>query len=56
MAGFCNACGAAMGDGVRFCPSCGKPSSTEAVSGSDREPYVYRPHSSFPSPSIGAVR
>ncbi len=31
MAGFCNGCGAPMGDGVRFCPACGKPSSAEIV-------------------------
>jgi len=44
-----------MGDGVRFCPSCGKPSGTEVVPTSDREPYVYRPHSSFPPPQSGGA-
>ncbi len=52
MAGFCNACGAPMGDGVRFCPSCGKPSGTEVVPAATASPVFTGP---IPPPQSGGA-
>src|SRR5258708_40143504 len=52
MAGFCNACGAPMGDGVRFCPSCGKPSGPEVVPAATASPMFT---GSPPPPSSGGA-
>src|SRR5882762_7234346 len=52
MAGFCNACGAPMGDGVIFCPSCGKPSSAEVVPATTAGPMFT---GSNPPPSSGGA-
>ena len=54
MAGFCNACGAPMGDGVRFCPACGKPSSAEMVPAAAAGPVFTG--SNPPPPSAGAMK
>jgi hypothetical protein len=54
MAGFCNACGAPMGDGVRFCPACGKPSSAEVVPAATAGPMFTG--SNPPPPSGGAMK
>jgi hypothetical protein len=53
MAGFCNACGAPMGDGGRFCPACGKPSSAEIVPAATAGPMLT---GSNPPPSDGAMK
>jgi zinc-ribbon domain len=53
MAGFCNACGAAIGDGVRFCPACGKPSSAEIAPAATAGPMFT---GSNPPPSDGAMK
>src|SRR5258705_8942401 len=52
MAGFCNACGAAMGDGVRFCPACGKPSGGEIVPAATAGPMF---NGSNPPPASGGA-
>ncbi len=49
MAGFCGSCGASMGDGVKFCPACGKPSVSTPSSAS--APPVAS--SSMPPPASG---
>ena len=54
MAGFCNACGAPMGDGVRFCPSCGKPSNSEVIAAGTAAPMFTG--SNPPPPSGGAMK
>lgn len=52
MAGFCNACGAPMGDGVRFCPACGKASSAEIIPATTAGPMFT---GSAPPPSSGST-
>jgi hypothetical protein len=54
MAGFCNACGAPIGDGVRFCPACGKPSGAEMVPAATAGPMFTG--SNPPPPSGGATK
>jgi len=54
MAGFCNACGGPMGDGVKFCPACGKASSTEVVPAATSGPMFTG--SNPPPPSGGAMK
>ena len=54
MAGFCNACGAPIGDGVRFCPACGKPSGAEMVPAATAGPMFTA--SNPPPPSGGAMK
>src|SRR5258706_13693203 len=54
MAGFCNACGGPMGDGVKFCPACGKASSAEVVPAGTAGPMFTG--SNPPPPSGGAMK
>src|SRR5882757_1195295 len=54
MAGFCNACGGPMDDGVKFCPACGKASSAEVVPAGTAGPMFTG--SNPPSPSGGAMK